>query len=1114
MLERIWKFLVCFFKRWLGLRSKPQVVPQSVAPLQKFNPLTPADYESVFMQLLDGVHQGWSRGQIKGFLIGKRLIEAQFVKWLQGFGRSLLESPEPNVELARRMVQLGEVGCGEMSEVAQELGRQLLARDESQDGQPINANQSQVGQASTLLDSNSSLSTTNTTSSTTQQDLPQSVATEVGNLEAEAYFNQANQQYDEGNFLGAIKSYDQALHIKPDDHDAWHNRGMALDELGQFEEAIASYDQALQFKPDLHQAWYNRGMALYTLGQFEEAIKSYDQALHFKPDDHDAWLYRGAALYTLGQFEEAIASFDQALQFKPDFHEAWYNRGVVLENLGQLEQAIASFDQALQFKPDFHLAWFGRGNVLGKLGQFEQAIASYDQTLQFKPDFYDAWFGRGNVLGKLGQFEQAIASYDQTLQFKPDYHLAWFNRGIALGNLGQFEQAIASYDQALQFKPDDHLAWYNRGVELRELGQCEQAITSYDQALHFKPDDHKAWNNRGVAALLSVSCDRVLAFQSAIAQQHPALNQRGYEGELASYEQGLNYCPQDTHPEGWGLLHQAIGNAHYFRGRGDSRPRPYWHKALTSYAEALKTLTAATFPEAHLEVLQNLIRVYSDLGETQKVEVLLGEGTDLLGRLVQQAASDAEKIRLSRKFAAFDQLRVDAVVQSGNLCAALELAEQRKNLCLSWLHYRWSESVEDSPNYAQMQELLQPSPTNREGEKAIVYWHISPAAITTFILRYQQPPLVLGTTADLTPSSVCQLVELENWIETWNKDYQKYCQFRPQRSEDSRLKEKETETKSSVAEQECWRIQMPEQLNKLAGILNIKEILLHLKGVNQLLLIPHRDLHLLPLHTLFPDSFTITYLPSIQVGLDRKKARQNPRTRQPVASMLSVENPTENLPYVVLESALISQLYPNAQRLSQSAATCAAVKQALSQSFDIFHFAGHGKHNIDHPAHSALILANKEKLIVKELFELELSGYNLACLLACETGITSKAGLIDEFVGLASVFLAAGVTTVVGSLWKVDDLSTALLMRRLYKNIKKASNPETIDIADALKEAQNWLRNLTKEDLLEQLSLEVEISESLLLQIKEELILFRGIKKKGKPFESPYYWAAFYVTGQ
>jgi len=105
----------------------------------------------------------------------------------------------------------------------------------------------------------------------------------------------------------------------------------------QNEEAIASYDEALQIKPDYHQAWYNRGIALGNLGRNEEGITSYDRALEIKPDYHEAWNNRAIPLAILGRYEEAIASYDRALQFKPDDHQAWYDRGFALLNLGRYE---------------------------------------------------------------------------------------------------------------------------------------------------------------------------------------------------------------------------------------------------------------------------------------------------------------------------------------------------------------------------------------------------------------------------------------------------------------------------------------------------------------------------------------------------------------------------------------------------------------------------------------------------------------------------------------------------------------------------------------------------------------------------------------------------------
>jgi tetratricopeptide (TPR) repeat protein len=306
---------------------------------------------------------------------------------------------------------------------------------------------------------------------------------------AELFFEQGLLHNFAEEYAKALASYDKALEIKPDLHEAWNNLGYALGNLGRLEEALASYDKALEIKPDLHEAWYNLGNALDDLGRLEEAITSYDKALEIKPDLHEAWNNLGYALGNLGRLEEAIASYDKALEIKPDKHEAWYNLGNALGDLGRLEEAIASYDKALEIKPDLHEAWNNLGNALGKLGRLEEAIASYDKALEIKPDLHEAWNNRGNKLGKLGRLEEAIASYDKALEIKPDLHEAWNNRGNKLGKLGRLEEAIASYDKTLEIKPDDPEAFYNKACCYALHGQIDQAIHNLQQAINLNPDE-------------------------------------------------------------------------------------------------------------------------------------------------------------------------------------------------------------------------------------------------------------------------------------------------------------------------------------------------------------------------------------------------------------------------------------------------------------------------------------------------------------------------------------------------------------------------------------------------------------------------------------------------
>ena len=156
----------------------------------------------------------------------------------------------------------------------------------------------------------------------------------------------------------------------------------------QYARALASYNKALEIKPNYHDAWYNRGNTLYDLGLLEEAIASYDKALEFKPDDHEIWYNRGIALSNLGRLEEEIASYDKALEIKPDKDEAWYNRGIALRNLGRLEEAIASYDKALEIKPDDTSAFYNKACCYALHSQIDQAIQNLQQAIYLNPDKY------------------------------------------------------------------------------------------------------------------------------------------------------------------------------------------------------------------------------------------------------------------------------------------------------------------------------------------------------------------------------------------------------------------------------------------------------------------------------------------------------------------------------------------------------------------------------------------------------------------------------------------------------------------------------------------------------------------------------------------------------
>ncbi|NMG11166.1 tetratricopeptide repeat protein [Brasilonema sp. UFV-L1] len=968
--------------------------------------------------------------------------------------------------------------------------------------------------------------------------------------QAEAWFYEGLKQAKTGDLAGAIASYNKAIEIHPNSHEYWFNRGLTLFYLSDFSEAVASYDKAIALKPDFYKCWYYRGGALGELEYFEDAIfcfdkaieikfdypeawcskgialqrlgrpldavESYEQAIMQQPQDHEYWYYRGLALAQGEQFEDAIASFEKALEIESDFYLAWYRRGVELSGLEEFEDAIASFEKALEIQSDFYEAWYALAAAHNKVGQYENALVSYQQAVQINPNSYEVWIDIGVLQFSLGRWDDAISSWEAALEIKPDYHLAWFNRAVALDNLGQPEEAIASYEKAIEYNREFELAWYNRAVVLFYLERFEEAIASYDSALQIKPDYWEAWIARGNAAERAIygNDSHLLSFFDTTDSANLALYERGYQAKLATYEQGLKYVSQDTQPEGCCRLHLALGNAHYKQGNRHATPRYYWQQAVAQYDQALGTLTPEVFPQLYLQVLQNLIKTLISLGQTSQAQELHQYATDLVQYLLNETThSDEEKRQFVLKCAGFEQLAVDLAVQSGEIAQAIEIAEHGKNACLTWLLFGWTNDM-ISTSYSSIHQLINPT-------TAIIYWHISPCALRTFIIKDSSPEPILVFTPMLNvgeidemplPESVKCLVEFEDWLEDWNQKYTEYQQLQTNDALEKSI--------------HSWESEMEQRLLNLKRILNISAIVNELEDITHLILIPHRDLHRLPLHILFnlsssveaelskQDDYIFTYLPSIQIGLSLKSQQLTQVQNQ---SLLIVERPESiNYPtpqFAELESEAISQMFRDCKRILGLQATKRQIENALSGDDNIFHFTGYVIDNLSQPHKSELVLAGEDKLTVEEICKKPILNYNLVTLSTCETLMTSNQNITTEYVGMVSAFLNQGVTHVLSPLWTVESAAIALIMIEFYRQLQ-----ENKPAAKALAQATAWLKELTAgelqqwyEELLNKMPQE---DQKIRASLATELYRTRHLSRETKLYNHPYHWAAFKIAGK
>jgi CHAT domain-containing protein len=121
--------------------------------------------------------------------------------------------------------------------------------------------------------------------------------------------------------------------------------------------------------------------------------------------------------------------------------------------------------------------------------------------------------------------------------------------------------------------------------------------------------------------------------------------------------------------------------------------------------------------------------------------------------------------------------------------------------------------------------------------------------------------------------------------------------------------------------------------------------------------------------------------------------------------------------------------------------------------------------------------------------------------------------MLDEYVGLPTSFLAAGVPAVVSSLWAVEDLSTMLLMERFYRHhLREGLHPR-----EALRSAQFWLRDVTCGELADRFEAERKKPEGERVLPYEKASaawrFFAPREPSERPYAHPRHWAAFLYAG-
>lgn len=887
--------------------------------------------------------------------------------------------------------------------------------------------------------------------------------------QADQLLEQGTSQYRTGQPLQAIATLQQALTLyrelgdQPKVVKTLRNLGNAYYVMTDYSQATAYYQQSLELAQTHRDrageaaALGNLGVIAVNLGDAGKATAYYQRALALYRESKDRQgegqtIGNLAELaYNRGDYPAAIAAYEQAIAIAREIKDRQLEAnslgslGVVYYSLSEQAKSIVYAQQQLAIARSLSdrlseaAALNNLGNNYYALGNYGQAIAYLERRLAISRQIQDR-LGEAQSLGNLSNVYYDLGDYSRAIEcaFKgvtiakaiknPAVEASFLTK---LGNLyyvvQDFPKAIEYHEQRLATARTTNdanstgISLTNLGNVYRSMGQYVRAIDAHQQALVLARQVNDKPGESTILANLGVEYDEQGQFEQAIAV----------------HQQALAIARAIKDPATEGLVLNNLGNT-LFRTK--------------NYAEAETTLLAG---------LKTWESLRANLGNNDRNQISLFDQQARTYRLLQRVLVAQNKTDAALEIAergrgrAFVQLLARRLAENDQRLAARSPLIDSPSPTIAQIKQIAKAQNSTLVQYAITYEDVLVAGKIRPREAELYIWVIAPSGTITF--RKVDLLTALGKTG-LTLDDL--VAGNRDGIGIRGRSLNLTISAKPQAAE-------------PLSSQESRGV-TPQLYNLL--IQPIADVLP--KDPNaRVTFMPQRSLFLVPFAALQDPSgkylierHTILTAPSIQVlnlthqQRTRREGRGVRGEGKRPSRALVVGNPTmpslprqngepaeqlASLPGAELEAKAIAPLL-GTQAMTGDRATKVAIVQQMAQN-RIIHLATHGLlddfKGLGIPGAIALAPSGNDNglLTADEILDLKLNA-ELVVLSACDTGRGRLTG--DGVIGLSRSFIAAGVPSLIVSLWAVPDAQTAFLMTEFYQKLKK-----TPDKAQALRGA-------------------------------------------------------------
>jgi protein O-mannosyl-transferase len=298
-----------------------------------------------------------------------------------------------------------------------------------------------------------------------------------------------------GYWVNSQVLFEHTLQTTKDNYVIHCNLGAYLAGQGRADDAIRQYNEALRIKPDDADTHYNLANVRTRQAKYPEAAAHYREAVKNAPDHVMARNNLALCLVQTGDRQAAIEQFQEILRLRPGFEPARRNLSVLMAAQETVKRKTAGGSDPVRAQGGSLKEHMRLGEEAVERGDLDSAIVHFRSASRIAPDDPGAHISLGLALAYRGEIDEAIRHFRLALKRDPENAEVQNSLGVALMQKGQLDEAQMHLQKAIKIDPRFAKAHNSLGVLLARRGKLDEAMDQFQETLRIDPANKDAEKN-------------------------------------------------------------------------------------------------------------------------------------------------------------------------------------------------------------------------------------------------------------------------------------------------------------------------------------------------------------------------------------------------------------------------------------------------------------------------------------------------------------------------------------------------------------------------------------------------------------------------------------------